>query len=108
MHVGDLDGTRSTQGAKKWKASVTIRIHNASEGAVASATVTGTWTGAASGTATCTTGTAGSCAISKSNIPNGTATFTISTVAHATLPYDAAANHDPDGDSNGTAIGLSR
>lgn len=31
-------------------------------------------------------------------------TFTISNISHATLTYDPAANNDPDGDSNGTAI----
>ena len=101
MHVGDLDGTRATQGAKKWKATITIRIHDASEGAVANAAVSGNWSGVISGTASCTTGTTGSCAISRINIPNGSATFTVSDVTHATLQYDAAGNHE-------TAITLSR
>ncbi|HZA98319.1 MAG TPA: hypothetical protein VE399_06045 [Gemmatimonadales bacterium] len=108
LHVGDLDGTRATQGARKWKASVTIRIHDAAEGAVANATVTGTWTGVAAGTASCTTGTTGSCAVSKTNLQNGTATFTVGNVTRGTLQYDATANHDSDGDSNGTEISLSR
>jgi hypothetical protein len=31
-------------------------------------------------------------------------TLTITSVTHAALTYDAGANHDPDGDSNGTSI----
>jgi hypothetical protein len=30
--------------------------------------------------------------------------FTVNNVTHATLTYNAADNHDPDGDSNGTVI----
>lgn len=35
-------------------------------------------------------------------------TFTVTTVTHAILPYDSTANHDPDGDSNGTSLVISR
>ena len=35
-------------------------------------------------------------------------TFTVVNVTHATFTYKSADNHDPDGDSNGTAITLSR
>jgi len=35
-------------------------------------------------------------------------TFTVGNVTHATLTYNSAQNHDPDGDSNGTLITLSR
>jgi hypothetical protein len=30
--------------------------------------------------------------------------FTVDSVDHAALLYDPGANHDPDGDSNGTSI----
>jgi hypothetical protein len=32
------------------------------------------------------------------------ATFTVTNVAAGGLTYSASANHDPDGDSNGTSI----
>ncbi|MEI2691729.1 MAG: hypothetical protein V9H69_19330 [Anaerolineae bacterium] len=35
-------------------------------------------------------------------------TFTVSSVSHGSLFYDAAANADLDGESNGTAITVSR
>jgi hypothetical protein len=31
-------------------------------------------------------------------------TFTVTNLSKAGVRYDAAANHDPDGDSNGTVI----
>jgi hypothetical protein len=110
MHVGDLDGISASQGAKKWKAGITIRIHDGSEAPVPNATVTGSWSGGTSGTGSCTTGTTGTCVVTKSNIPNqnGIVTFTVGNVTHATLTYDKTSNHDPDGDSNGTAITVAR
>jgi hypothetical protein len=32
--------------------------------------------------------------------------LTVEGVSHATLSYDPAANHDPDGDSDGTSISI--
>ena len=110
MHVGDLDGSASSQG-KKWTARVTIRIDNATHGAVANANVNGTWSAGASGTATCRTSVVGICTVSKASIPTTTATvtFTITGVTLSGRTYDGAANHDADGDgSNGTVIVVSQ
>ena len=40
------------------------------------------------------------------NIPKrqGSVTFTVTGVSHPSLGYQLGDNHDPDGDSNGTAI----
>jgi hypothetical protein len=38
----------------------------------------------------------------------GSVTFAVVNVTHATLTYASAANHDPEGDSNGTSITVSR
>ena len=48
--------------------------------------------------------------MAKALIPKNTRNviFTIVNMAHATLTYNAPDNHDPDGDSNGTGITLSR
>jgi hypothetical protein len=35
-------------------------------------------------------------------------TFTVNAVTHATLTYSSSSNHDLDGDSNGSAITVSR
>lgn len=107
MHVGDLDGTSTNQGGT-WTAIVTITIHDGTENGVSDATVSGTWSNGASGTAQCTTDTSASCTVSQSGIAkrNGSVTFTVSDVTHSSLTYQSADNHDPDGDSDGTSINV--
>lgn len=110
MHVGDLDGSSTNQGST-WTAIVSITVHDANENPVADATVSGTITYNGNSTSvSCLTDNSGQCSVSKSGIPkkNGSATFTVSNVTHQTLPYDANANHDPDGDSNGTSIAVNK
>jgi hypothetical protein len=87
---------------------VTITVHASNHTPVANATVTGSWTGGA--TSSCATNAGGQCLVTRAAIPNGThsATFTVSAIAHASLTYQPAANHDPDGDSNGTTIVVRR
>jgi large repetitive protein len=106
-HVGDLDAATTGTGSS-WTATVTATVHASGEAILANATVSGTWS--LGGTSSCTTNASGQCAVSKTAIPNKThtATFTVTGVTHATRTYDAAANHDPDGDSNGTAITVTR
>jgi hypothetical protein len=106
-HVGDLDGATTGSGGS-WTATVTVAVHASAETVLSNATVTGTWS--LGGTSSCTTNAAGQCAVSKASIPNKThtATFTVTGVTHATRTYDPAANHDSDGDSNGTAITVAR
>ena len=105
MHVGDLDGA-STNVGKNWKATVTITVHDATHNPVVSSTVNGSWSGGYSGSASCITDSTGRCSVTTGAINSKTssATFTVNTVSHATLTYQSAANHDPDGDSNGTQI----
>lgn len=108
IHVGDLDshGVKLQKG--KWKAIVTITIHDGSHNPVANATVSGDFNqnGTFVGSFTCTTDGTGTCSIDSGQLPGkqGKATFTVTGVSHGTLTYDATANHDPDGDSNGTSI----
>jgi len=105
MHVGDLDGSSTSQGGT-WTAIVTITVHDAAENPVADATVNGTWSLGASGADSCVTDANGQCTVQQSGIKkkDGSAVFTIDSVTHASLSYLSASNHDPDGDSNGTAI----
>ncbi len=109
LHVGDLDGNGINDGST-WTAEVVITVHDADHNAVADASVSGEWSGGASGTASCITDANGQCTVTVSGIPkrSGTVTFTISDVAHSSLTYDAAANHDPDGDSDGTSITVAK
>ena len=111
MHIGDLDGSsRWSWGTWLWLAEVTIEVHNTNHGPVSDATVSGTWSNGYSGSAQCTTDGNGRCTISTGSIwrSSTSATFTVDNVAHATLGYQPASNHDPDADSDGTTIVVSR
>jgi thermitase len=105
MHVGDLDGD-DTRVSDEWDARVTVTIHDESEELVPGATVYGTWSGGITGGGTCITVASGQCQIVRTGIlaEITSVVFTVDSVSHATLPYDPAANHDPDGDSNGASI----
>ena len=105
MHVGDLDRASANNGST-WTAMVTIRVHDSSHGAVSGALVSGSWSNGATGAASCTTDSTGACSVSKAGIPKRTSSvlFSVSGATHSSLTYSSAANHDPDGDSNGTAI----
>jgi hypothetical protein len=107
MHVGDLDRARTNQG-NSWTATVTARVHDNSHSAVANATMSGSWSNG--GTGSCTTSGSGQCSLSKSGIPKttGSVTFTVVNVTHATLTYGSGSNHEPDGDSDGSSIVITR
>jgi hypothetical protein len=107
MHIGDLDGTRTNQ-QNVWTAVVTITLHDSNHGPVANATVSGSWS--IGGTASCTTDSTGQCFVSKSAIPRNTKSvvFTIVNATNSTFLYTSADNHDPDGDSNGTTVSITR
>ncbi|MCH8991305.1 MAG: tandem-95 repeat protein, partial [Acidobacteria bacterium] len=104
MHVGDLDGLSEGIVTRKWRARVRVRVDRQND-PVSDATVNFAWEDSRGGTgiAACTTGFAGNCETSVSNFSNrvSSVTFTVTAVSHASLPYKAADNHDPDGDSDG-------
>ena len=106
LHVADLDGV-STPVWRWWRATVTISVVDANLAPVADATVNGSWN--SGGAATCVTDSSGSCAVDILRSRwSPSVTLTIQDVAHDVLTYDAAANTDPDGDSNGTTITVNR
>ena len=109
LHVGDLDAT-STSVKREWTASVTIMVHDAGHNPLTNASVTGTWSGGFSGVAACVTGSSGQCSLGTGNIlkKQGSVTFTVDGVSHASLTYQQPDNHDPDGDSDGTIITVSK
>ncbi len=73
---------------------VTITVADKNGAAVKDATVTGSWSNGASGTASCTTDTNGKCTLSKGGIAKkvSSVTFTVEGVSHATKSYDSTAN----------------
>lgn len=112
MHVGDLDGQSVKLQKGNWKALVTVTVHDANHNPVANVTVNGTWTvngSSSAGSCTTVTNTSGQCTVDSGQLPKNktTATFTVSDLTDA-LTYSPSANHDPDGDSNGTSITVSK
>jgi hypothetical protein len=105
LHVGDLDGEAMPK-KSKWWARVTITVHDGRHLPVARATVIGTWSGGASGDGSCLTGGDGRCTVDSGEMHKNIAgaTFTISSVAEASRAYLSGSNHDPEGDSTGTAV----
>lgn len=105
MHIGDLDGY-GVQDGNRWDAFVEILVLDADNLPVANATVSGSWSNGANGSASCTTNASGICTVIKNNIRNNapTVTFTVNDVVAAGNTYDPGANTDPDGDSDGTTI----
>lgn len=111
VHIGDLDGAAvMARNKKSWTATVTILAHSAGHSPLDSATVTGSWSSGVSGTATCVTNTSGSCQISVSLATKTTpsVTFTVNAVSSAGAVYAPADNHDPDGETNGTTLAVTR
>ena len=69
---------------------------DASHGAVADATVSGTWSGGFSGTGLCITGASGQCSVTSGKIPRKqkNMTFAVDSVTHnPSLTYVAGDNH---------------
>jgi hypothetical protein len=110
FHIGDLDRATTISG-KTWTAKVTIHVHDATHGNVGSVVVTGAWSNDASGSAACTTATNGTCTVQLTKLSRTAVsgvTFTVISATRSGWTYIPAANHDPDGDSTGTAIVIPR
>ena len=105
VHVADLDAT-TTLSRNKWTATVTVKVVDENGVAVSGAFVTGAWSGGYTGMGTCTTGSSGTCSMvtGSMKLTVTSVTFTVSNVAASGYTYNATANDDPDGDSNGTVI----
>ncbi len=107
VHVADVDATSVWVTATRWKATAKVLIHDEAHAAVAGAKVTGTWTGGKS--ASCTTGTNGRCQVAKRyGKAKASVMFTVTSVTYPGATYASGANHDPDGDSDGTSIVVPR
>jgi hypothetical protein len=107
LHVGDLDGSK-TQGSRNWTATVTIDVHDGAHNPISGVKVSGKWAGATT-TVSCTTDSAGRCSLNRS-VPNRTTSisFQVTALSKTGFTYVSSANHDPDGDSNGTSITINK
>jgi hypothetical protein len=109
VHVADLDGTARGKGKSgRWEAFVTVTIRDVAAGPVSGATVTGNWSGAVSASVSGLTASDGKLTLRTGSIAGAQVTFTVTNVAGAGLSYDQTANTDPDGDSAGTTITISK
>jgi len=110
-HIGDLDDGGAINSGGTWTAQVIVTVHSDGE-PVSGATVTGTWSQGAPPEASCNavTDVNGTCAIALSGIAkrDKSVTFTVGDVVLVGETYDSGDNHDPDADSNGTAITVTR
>ena len=107
IHTGNLQGDRVDQPRSRWRAVVDIKVHDALDAAVAGALVEGNWSNGATGSASCTTDGTGWCRVEKNNLKSGVTgvSFSVSALSDAAgSSYQAPANHDVDGNSNGTTI----
>lgn len=91
VHVNTLSGAAS--GKKNWRASVTISVHNASERAESGVTVSGNWSGDASGSASCVADGNGACTVTKST-RGSSLTFTVDNLGGNGFSYDDSKNHN--------------
>ena len=109
IHIGDLDGSSYwSLGTVKWKAEVTILVLDDSFNPVANVMVSGSWGNGNSGS--CSTAGSGVCTIASGNIHKkySSLSFSVNGLSLADHNYNAVANSDPDGDSNGTSITVSK
>lgn len=104
LHVGDLGGAM-VPSARRWKALVTVRVDDARHAPVPGAAVSGSWS--SGGTSSSTTDAAGLCTLSSGALKKSV-TFRVDTVSGAGFAYEPGANHDPDGDSDGTSLFVPR
>jgi hypothetical protein len=107
VYVSDLDGA-STNNGGTWTATVTIEVKDGAGSLRAGALVAGSWGGSTN--ASCTTGAGGRCSVTRTGIQKktGSITFIVTNVTVSGLTYDASRNGDPDGDSDGTTITVSK
>jgi hypothetical protein len=109
-HIGDLDGT-ITGGV----VTVTITVHKSDEQPAAGLLVTGDFFAGVNdfsndahfSSGNCTTNGSGTCTLTAGHpVPDGVSvvTFKVARTYYGGATYDPAANHDPDGDSDGTTI----
>jgi hypothetical protein len=108
MHSGDLDG--SVIGTGDWNAQVSVLVHSSSHAPVSGVFVALSYSGGASGQTSCVTGADGRCSALAGQAPASatSVTFTVNNMTKSGSTYVPSSNHDPDGDSNGTTIVITK
>jgi PKD repeat protein len=105
-HVGDLDAAVSP-GQGPWTATVTIEVHTANHNPYPGAVVATVWDNGV--IMHCGTDAMGRCTVRRTRIsPPSSVSLTITALSSIVGGYSPAGNHDPDGNSNGTTITVSK
>ena len=110
MHVADLDGAAFPDG-DYWRAFLVVAASDADGVPVSGATIAmSVWSeGNLWAKTICTTDARGRCVVSPSVRPLVTGiAFRVEGMAHSNFVYQPAHNTDPDADSDGTFIKISR
>jgi PKD repeat protein len=104
MHLDSLQGKSISKGKKGWwKAIITVTITDEDGNPVPNATVSGEWSGAASGRVSRTTGSGGTIKFTTDKVRDGNSViFTVVDVTHDTHSYD------PDASPNGNSVTIYR
>jgi subtilisin family serine protease len=95
IFVQDITSSASrTGGSGRWKAQVTVLVHNDSGSPVSGVTVTGSWSNGLSGSTSCTTGSSGRCSFQSGNIAGSTAsvTWTVGVLSASGATYAPSSN----------------
>lgn len=110
VFVTDMDGTSTFTSNSRWQAAITLLLKDENGNPVNDASVLARWSGAKYGNGYCTSEVNGICTLVASNLSKSRryVKLKVMTISHATLTYDATANSDPDGDSDGTTIRVNR
>lgn len=91
LRVGGLSSTKSIRGGK-WSVTVTVTVKGGSGALISGATVTGAWSGAKTGAATCTTTTGGTCQVIAGSMSGTSVTFTTNNLAKTGHIYNSTDN----------------
>jgi serine protease AprX len=110
IHVGDLDASTTWNARRtRWTATVTVSVHSAAPGHSPVNGVKVSFSLSDGTKRSCTTGSTGACVVSKANPANiPDLTFTVTNLTLTGQAYVPGSNHDPEIDSNGTAITVNK
>jgi PKD repeat protein len=106
IHSAFVATSTSSGGNKTWKATVVTAVHAAGEKPVAGATVTVSWSGAWTRTASCVTSSQGQCTFRTGSLSaqQASVTLTVTDVSASAGNYDPAANHSQVPGATGTSV----
>ena len=108
MHVGDLDRSSISLSATRWRARATIRVHDGDHAVLPGVVVRGRF-GTERRGAHLHDRHGGACTLTRDlKKTRASIVFIVLGLSKASYVYVPASNHDPDGDSNGTKITVTR